>query len=80
MKYPKLLKITYTPCTDLPINTVESTHVIADINDLDVVIGFVNTFSEYEWCQASFSEYIRFCEEQGTTICDKDINLAAYIL
>jgi len=80
MKYPKLLKITYTPSIDLPVNTVESTHVITDINDLNVVVGFINTFSEYDWSDISFSEYVRFCEENETTICDKDINLAAYIL
>ena len=80
MKYPKLLKITYTPSIDLPVQTVESTHVITDINDLNVVVGFINTFSEYDWNDITFSQYVRFCEDNETTVCDKDINMAVYVL
>ena len=79
MKYPLNIKIVYVPCSNLPINTVDSTHLIEDDSDLDVVVGFINVFSEVTWNDDELLHAINDSKLRCITNTKLDSSLHVYV-
>ena len=59
------LKIEYDSGVNAPIQTLTSMHVISSTDDLDVVCGFLDTFSELHWTLPRLLDAIANGESSG---------------
>lgn len=64
MKLPVTINIKYIGESDLPIMSVDSTHVISSESDLNVLADYVNTFSELTFTRLTIEHAISECQEK----------------
>ncbi len=64
MKLPVTINIKYIGESDLPIMTVDSTHVISSESDLNVLSDYVNMFSELTFTRLTVEHAISECQEK----------------
>ena len=64
MKLPVTINIKYIGNDDLPIMTVNSTHVVSTWSDLNIIADYVNMFSELTFTQSTIEHAITECQEK----------------
>lgn len=80
MKYPIVLKLAYIGDGLLPVQTVDSTHYLESIDDMSVLVGYVNVFSEYDWTSEEFGAAIQLSAHSFRTATEYDSNLHLYVI
>lgn len=58
MKFPTTIKIVYIAQSDMPVMTCESTHVITNDDDLNVILSFVEVFHSGNWDLEKLKKHI----------------------
>ena len=80
MKYPFTLKVAYIGSDCLPINTVDSTHYISCSDDVDVLVGYINTFSSNDWSDTELMTAISLSCHSFCSRTEQDTGLFLIVL
>ena len=62
MKLPVTISIKYIGESDLPIMTVNSTHVISNASDLNILADYVSMFSSSAFTSSDIEHCITTCQ------------------
>ena len=65
MKLPVTINIKYIGNDDLPIMTIDSTHVVSAESDLNIIADYVNMFSELAFTRSTIEHAITECQEKN---------------
>jgi len=65
---------------DFAVNTVDSTHYIANSDDVDVIVSFINVFSEHTWSDSELMGAITLSCHSFLTRTERDNSLHLIVI
>lgn len=64
MKLPTTIKVVYVAPSSMPVMTSESTHVITNDDDLNVLLSFIEVFHSGNWRLEKLKNHISEAQEK----------------
>lgn len=78
MKLPTTINIKYIGNADLPIMTVDSTHVITNETDISILSDYVNMFSSVSFSIEDIESAIAECQSRHVFNVKNDIEWLSF--
>lgn len=72
MKLPTTIKVVYVAPSSMPVMTSESTHVITNGDDLNVLLSFVKVFHSDNWNLEKLKSHVLKAQEKHVSNIRKD--------